>query len=49
MHNIHLEGSTNAGTFDIEQEAVNKVMNFSPAGHGSQALLHIHTNTPPEI
>lgn len=47
MHKIHLEGSINIGTFDTEQEAVTKVMNFSPAGHGSQALLHKHTVTHP--
>lgn len=46
MHNICLEGNTNIGTFDTEQEAVNKVMNFfRPAGYGSQAPVHIHTIT----
>lgn len=47
MHNIHLEGSTNVGTFDTEQDAINNMMNFSPASPGSQALLHTHPITHP--
>lgn len=51
MHNSHLEGSTNVGTIDTEQDAVNNAMNSSPPSHGSQALLHTHTiiHSRPEI
>lgn len=50
MHNIHLEGSTNVGTLETEQEEVNNVMHlFSPDGRGPQALLYTHTPPPEDI